>query len=254
MGITDSSLFLQDPPVILAALSHADPAVRTEAIKVMLIRQLPFVKDLIGMLGDADDTVRQTVREELTNVAEGTDFGPRDSDDVPAAIARWNRWWDLRKATKDVLLSQLQEGSPDDLWIAASLIRTNRVSVPDECIAALKTAPSPVWQELRAAIRHNCPGQDFGPPDAATAEQVAEAADRWAAWRAEERERLEQERLAKRIKVAKEKLRLARDLVEDNPKAVVRRCRELIRDFADTPSAEEAKVLLEELGGTLGNE
>ena len=254
MGNVGPSLFLQDPPVIRAALSHIDPAVRKEAISVAITRQLPFVKDLIEMLGDADQTVRQTVREELRNVAEGTDFGPRDDGDLPAAITRWNRWWNLRKATKDVLLSGLQGGDPDELWIAASLIRTNRVSVPDECIAAMKTAPSPVWQELRAAIRHNCPGQDFGPPDAATTEQVADAADQWAAWRAEERERAERERLAKRIKLAKEKMRLARDLIEDNPEAVIRRCRELIRNFADTPSAEEAKVLLAELGGTLEDE
>jgi hypothetical protein len=253
-GRSTPDLVFQSPAVIRGALTHADPAVRREAVVAAIIRELPFAHDLIGMLDDADDTIRQTVHYELRTLAEGTDFGPHDLDDAAGAITRWRRWYSLRRAARDQLLAGLSHDDPDERWIAASLIRINRLNVPDECIKAMTSAPSPVWQELRAAIRQSCPGQDFGPPDAATAEQVAEAADRWAAWRAEEREREEQERLAKRIKLAKEKLRLARDLIEDNPEAVVRRCRELIRNFADTPSAEEAKVLLEEVGGTLEGE
>ena len=149
------------------------------------------------------------------------------------------------------MVTSLKSADSDELWVAASIVRTNRLDAPDEIIAALRTAPSPVWQELRAALRQNCPGQDFGPADGATAEEVVEAADRWADWRTAERERLAKEQLAKRIRLASEKLRLARDLIEDNLPAVERRCRELMRDFADTPSAAEAKALLLEIGGSL---
>jgi hypothetical protein len=251
MKEASSSLFAKDPATIRAALADADPAIRREAIAVTFARQLPFAADVIALVADPDDTVRRTVREELRALAEGTDLGPHDSGDVSAAIARWNRWWELRSADKDVLVACLAGGDPDDTWVAASLVRTRRINAADECIAALRTAASPVWQELRAALRQTCRGQDFGPPDGATAAQVVEAADRWAEWRAAERARVEAEKAAKRLKLAKEKLRLARDLVQDNPNAVERRCRELIRDFADTPVAAEARELLDEIGGSL---
>lgn len=250
MKQASSSLFAKDPATIHAALADADPAIRREAITVTCVRQLPFTADVIALLADPDDTVRRTVREELRAMAEGTDFGPYDSGDVSAAIARWNRWWVLRTAGKDVLVACLAGGDPDDTWVAASLVRTRRINAADECIAVLRTAASPVWQELRAALRQTCSGQDFGPPDGATAAQVAVAADRWAEWRAAERAKAEAEKAAKRLKLAKEKLRLARDLVRDNPDAVERRCRELIRDFADTPVAAEARELLDEIGGS----
>ena len=249
----NSGLFFAEHRVVRAALADADPSVRREAVSVAIIRELPIVSEMISMLADSDAAVRSEVHDELRNLAQGTDFGPADAGDIPDAIQRWKLWWSLRKSSRDKLLGHLRGGDADTRWVAASLARTSGLDAPDELIAAMRVAPSRVvWQELHTAIVQCCVGQDFGPAPTASAEQVVEAADRWAVWRVEEREKEARELLAKRIKIAAEKLRLARLLIDRNPDAVMRRCRELMSDFADTPSAAEAKLLFEELDGDEG--
>ena len=312
MGNAASSLFFASEGDVLSALSSADSAIRREAMSVAIVRELPLVKDMIKMLRDADSTVRQSIHDELRVLAGGTDFGPHGADDIDQAIARWSRWWELRNASVEQLLDGLRADDLEERWVVASRVRTGRVNVADEIIDAMRTSPSPIWQEFRASLRQIFPGQDFGPADDADSDLVAAAADRWAEWQVHEKkriaaellakriamasarlnesrsrvdsdlaearviclkvidefsdtpsageakklleeidEKIAEELLAKRIKLAKEKLRLARMLIKVNPTAVERRCRELIRDFADTPSAADAKVLLEEVGGTL---
>ena len=249
----NSGLFFAEQRIVSAALADADPSVRREAVSVALIRELPIVGEMISMLADSDAAVRSEVHDELRNLAQGTDFGPADAGDIPDAIQRWKLWWSLRKSSRDKLLGHLKGGDADTRWVAASLARTSGLDAPDELIAAMRVAPSRVvWEELHTAIVQCCVGQDFGPAPTASAEQVVEAADRWAVWRVEEREKEARELLAKRIKIAAEKLRLARLLIDRNPDAVMRRCRELMSDFADTPSAAEAKLLFEELDGDEG--
>ena len=281
----NSGLFFADHRVVRAALADADPSVRREAVSVAIIRELPIVSEMISMLADSDAAVRSEVHDELRNLAQGTDFGPADAGDIPDAIQRWKLWWSLRKSSRDKLLGHLRGGDADTRWVAASLARTSGLDAPDELIAAMRVAPSRVWQELHTAIVQCFVGQDFGPAPTASAEQVVEAADRWAVWRVEEREKAAREMLAKRekaaqellakrekdarellakrekdarellakrINIAAEKLRLARLLIDRNPDAVMRRCRELMSDFADTPSAAEAKLLFEELDGDEG--
>ena len=249
----NSGLFFAEQRIVSAALADADPSVRREAVSVALIRELPIVGEMISMLADSDAAVRSEVHDELRNLAQGTDFGPADAGDIPDAIQRWKLWWSLRKSSRDKLLGHLRGGDADTRWVAASLARTSGLDAPDELIAAMRVAPSRVvWQELHTAIVQCCVGQDFGPAPTASAEQVVEAADRWAVWRVEEREKEARELLAKRIKIAAEKLRLARLLIDRNPDAVMRRCRDLMSDFADTPSAAEAKLLFEELDGDEG--
>ena len=249
----NSGLFFPEQRIVSAALADADPSVRREAVSVALIRELPIVGEMISMLADSDAAVRSEVHDELRNLAQGTDFGPADAGDIPDAIQRWKLWWSLRKSSREKLLGHLRGDDADTRWVAASLARTSGLDAPDELIAAMRVAPSRVvWEELHTAIVQCCVGQDFGPAPTASAEQVVEAADRWAVWRVEEREKEARELLAKRIKIAAEKLRLARLLIDRNPDAVMRRCRELMSDFADTPSAAEAKLLFEELDGDEG--
>lgn len=249
MNGATTGLFFAEPRVVRAALNDPDPSIRREAVSVALIRELPIAGELILMLEDSDAAVRTEVHQELRTLAQGTDFGPANAGDVPDAVRRWKLWWSLRKLPRERLLSHLSGDDADARWAAASIARTSGLNAPDELIAAMRGAAAPVWQELHVALVQCCPGKDFGPAPNSTPEQVVEATDRWAAWRTEERERVARELLAKRIKLAAEKLRLARELIDINPEAVLRRCRELMRDFADTPSAAEAKELFDEMGG-----
>jgi hypothetical protein len=70
--------------------------------------------------------------------------------------------------------------------------------------------------------------------------------------RAKEHERKEKAHQAEsqaakehRLAEAARKLRLAKDLLADNPAAAHRRLQEIVKDYADTPAGQEAKTLLE---------
>lgn len=244
---TNLSLLFSDPNTIRTALSSTDPSLRREAVSVVLVRELPFVKNLISMLADSDASVRSEVHNELRKQAEGSDFGPSGLAGTADSIERWQLWWSLRKASREKLILYLAGDEPNARWVAASVARTSGLKAPDELITAMRTSPAPVWQELHGALIKCCVGQDFGPAMDATPEQVVEAANRWAEWRVEERARVARELLEKRIKHAAELLRLAKQLITINPDAVERRCRTLMKDFADTPSADEARQLLQEI-------
>ena len=244
---TDLGLLFSDPNTIRTALSSTDPSLRRKAISAVLVRELPFVKNLIAMLTDSDASIRSDVHDELRKQAEGSDFGPSGLADTSEAIERWQLWWSLRKASREKLILYLAGDEPNARWVAASVARTSSLNAPDVLIAAMRTSPAPVWQELHGALIKCCAGQNFGPATDATSEQVVEAANRWAEWRVEERARVARELLEKRIKHAAELLRLAKQLINVNPDAVERRCRTLMKDFADTPSADEARQLLQEI-------
>jgi hypothetical protein len=251
-----AALYRASSQDVRAALAASDPAVRCQAVRVAAWRDLPWFKDVIPLL--ASDDIRKAVHESLCELADSSDFGPAGTDDVAGAIKRWTQWWTIKNSNnglKKRIADGLSSTDGDELWVAAALARTTGFDDPDILIAAMKTAGSPIWQELHAALRRCCPQvEDFGPGSpAASPQEVAEAADRWSAWRSAEKEKERRLLFEKRCKRAKELLRLAGYFEERNPAIYERRCQEIVRDFGDTPSGEEAKRLLETLGaGTAG--
>jgi len=249
-----TALYLAPPQAVEAALAHADPDVRCEAIQAAVFRSLPFMDQVIPLL--ADQAVQSTAHDALCSIAETSDFGPCDPNDVPDAVRRWSQWWKLRAAKnpRKRILDALRSSNRDDVWVAASVARITRLDEPDALIAALRTASPPVWQEIHGALLRCCPDAgDLGPSNAdATREQVAAAADRWASWRAVEREKQEKAVFEARCKRASSLLRLARYFIDTKPDVAVfeRRCKEIIRDFGDTPAAEEARRLLDSVNGS----
>lgn len=241
------SLFLADPGDIRAALRSPDTEIRREAVMVSLLRQLPLVDEVIAMLSDADSTISDAIHEELKAIASGSDFGPKDAADVPAAVHRWKLWWSLRSAPRAKIVSYLSGPEPDARWVAASHARTAGIDAYDELIEVMRLSASPVWEEAHAALVGISGGRDFGPATDASAADVEAAAARWAEWRAEEREKIARVLHEKNCKHAAELLRLAKYFLDSKPDVLERRCREIVKRYPDTPAADEARNLLDGL-------
>jgi hypothetical protein len=240
-------LFLADPAAVQQALKSPDPQVRREAVSAAVARQLPFVSEMIDMLADPDTSIRQDVHESLRQSANGIDFGPTSDADVPDAVQRWNLWWSMRRASRSRLLGSIGGADMNARWVAAALARQASLDAPEEFVAAMRSSSEPVCQELRGALMGCCGGKDFGPAPGAKQGAVQAAADSWSHYFEEERAKAEQARLEKRQRVAAEKLRLMKQLIDVNPDAVERRCNELLRDYSETPAANEAKQILEDM-------
>jgi hypothetical protein len=242
-----SPFFTADPQIVEQALKNADVQVRSDAVSAVVLRQLPLVNELIGMLSDADQGVRQAVHDGLRQMGGGIDFGPTSAGDLDDAKRRWKFWWSHRRASRTTLLNAIGGDDMNKRWVAAVLARQSSLNAPDELIAAMRSSPEPICQELHAALVACGGGQDFGPIAGATQEAVAEAADRWQQHFREQKEKAERAELAKRQRIAAEKLRLTKQLIDINPDAVERRCRELLREYPETTAASEAKQLLEDM-------
>lgn len=246
-AVAVQGLFLAEPGAVRAALRSTDRSVRREAAMVAMLRQLPFVDDIIALLSDADPTISAAIHEELVHAASGSDFGPADAADVPAAVRRWKLWWSLRSAPQARIVSALTDPEPDTRWVAASRARTAQIQAYDELIDLLRTSASPIWEEAHAALVGISGGRDFGPTAGASRADVAAAAEGWAVWRKEVKEEIDRVKRIKSCKYAAEKLRLAKVFIESKPDIFERRCKEIIAQFPDTPAADEARELLNSL-------
>jgi hypothetical protein len=241
------ALFLADPGVVRQALQSPDSQVRRGAVAATVARQLPFVSDVIAMLADTDSGVRKDVHDSLRQAAHGVDFGPTSDADVPGAVQRWTLWWSMRQASRTRLLNSIGGDDMNARWVAAVHARQASINAPDEFVAAMRTSPEPICGELRGALVACCDGKDFGPAPGATPDEIQSAADRWSEYFIDVREKAERARLEKRRKAAAEKLRLTKQLIDVNPDAVERRCKELLRDYPETPAATEAQHLLDDM-------
>lgn len=246
-GTASASMLFAPDHQVRAALANGDPVVRRDAARAAVIRGLPFEIQLIDMLRDPDADLRDTILAELREAAHGSDFGPTSMDDVDGAIRRWKLWRVLRGAPRSRLLATLRGDDPDGRWVAAAVARANKLNTPDELIAALRAGPPGAVPELHAALVHCGGGEDFGPAAGATAAQVDEAADRWQEWRAAALAREAAARREQRVRRAADLLKQAKNLIGVNNLAVKRRYQELVADYGDTPSGEEARRLLETL-------
>lgn len=89
----------------LSRLSDADvkkklkderPEIRAAAAKVAGNKMLRFGTELIDLLKDGDDYMRQAARQALIQISRGADFGPKSDAgeaDRAAAIENWRAWW-----------------------------------------------------------------------------------------------------------------------------------------------------------------
>jgi hypothetical protein len=243
-GSSNVGLLFAADQVVRRGLASPDPVVRRQAARAAVLRGLPFEVQLIDMLREPDDDLREMIHEELKAAADGSDFGPMSAADVDDAIRRWKLWRSLRKAGRSRLITFMGGDDLEGLWVAAGVARAMRIEAPDEFIAALRRAPPAARSELRAALVQCAAGEDFGPAADAPPEEVQAAANRWQDWR---NRTLAAERAAnfeRRVKRAADLLNQAKNLIGINNSAVKRRLEELVSDYADTPAGIEARRLL----------
>lgn len=276
VGSTSVSLMSMPPEKVIAALGDGDSAKRRQALVAAILRQIPIEGVLLRLLVDPDDGVRlealseamrrnmpldkeciQLLRDTNDEIAgrargwlvrnSGIDFGVYPNADLDGAIRNWEAWWAIRDAANDNLVGLLQSSDQMKRWVAAARLRGDLSPYLSDIISAMTSSELVVCLELRRILREAARGVDFGPAGNASAAEVVVAAGEWKIWHERELARIAEEERAQRVSRAKELLRLARLLINRNPAAVRRRCEVIIRDFGDTPAADEAKQLIEEL-------
>ncbi len=95
-------LLVQKQPADLlkGLLKHERADVRIAAAKTVGAKKLRYGSELIGLLQDSDDDVRQAARRALAQIAGGVDHGPSPDASVSErefAVARWREWWGKQK-------------------------------------------------------------------------------------------------------------------------------------------------------------
>lgn len=99
-GLLKKNLARQPADVLKAMVKHERREVRIAAAGAIGARKLRFGPELIGLLGDSEDDVRQAARRALGQLSGGADYGPSAEasfTDRETAIARWREWWSRQK-------------------------------------------------------------------------------------------------------------------------------------------------------------
>ncbi len=99
-GLLAKNLQHQGSDVLKTLLKHDRRDVRMAAAKEIGAKKLPFGKELIALLQEGDDDVRQAGRRALVEIAGGADYGPNADagfDERQAALARWREWASKQK-------------------------------------------------------------------------------------------------------------------------------------------------------------
>jgi HEAT repeat protein len=91
-------------------LSARSPVARWLTVQVVKSRRIPLEAELIELLNDPENGVRQAARQALLRLSRGTDFGPLPGWTVARrerAVARWRSWLALQHgaAPESVALS-----------------------------------------------------------------------------------------------------------------------------------------------------
>ncbi len=98
-GLLTKNLQHQSGEALKALLKHDRKEVRIGAAQAIGAKKLRYGAELIALLQDADDEVRQAGRGALKQIA-GVDHGPeRDASSEArlTAIERWREWWSQQK-------------------------------------------------------------------------------------------------------------------------------------------------------------
>jgi hypothetical protein len=229
---------------VVEAFQSEEPLERWAAVSASRRKGLRSGAKLIPLLRDSSVEVQQEARQALVELGGGEyDFGPPEQADpsaVDRAVTRWTTWWER----EEMLMRLLDLAVPDlavsfassdvaERWAAATVARRRRAPLEEELIQLVRDPEEDVRQEARRALVQLAGGSDFGPPEAAGPQSIAESASQWERWWVEGREA-----------AADDALKLAKAVLGRNPNAGRRRLQEIISEFAGTRAAQAAQNLL----------
>jgi HEAT repeat protein len=228
------------PPEDLAAAFHSpDVPQRWAAIAAARRVRAPLQPDLISLLRDADQDVRQEARRALAQWAGGSDFGPpenADSQAIETAAGQWEKWWAGEKERREAA--------------AAGALKLARIVLETNPNAARKRLHDVVMQFAGTEAAQTAQGLLDKVPQVAPADRPREKPASTGSRPAKKRADLVAEPV---VKVAPGQLeneaglmlRLAKMTLSHRPEMLRQRLAELIDRYPGTKAAQEAQRLFD---------
>jgi hypothetical protein len=99
-GLLTKNMQRQSTEVLKTLLKHDRREVRIAAAQAVGAKKLRLGAELIALLDDSDDDVRQAGRRALVRISDGADYGPEpnaSTSDRLSAIERWREWLGRQK-------------------------------------------------------------------------------------------------------------------------------------------------------------
>ncbi len=99
-GLLTRNVARQPVDALKSLVKHERHEVRAATAAAIGARKLRFGAELIALLGDHEDDVRQAARRSLVQISGGVDHGPSIDASITeraAAMARWREWWSRQK-------------------------------------------------------------------------------------------------------------------------------------------------------------
>jgi HEAT repeat protein len=99
-GLLAKNMQRQSVDVLKSMLQHERNDVRIAAAQAVGAKKLRLGAELIELLQDGDDDVRQAARRALVRLGDGGDYGPEpgaSSSDRATAVERWREWLSRQK-------------------------------------------------------------------------------------------------------------------------------------------------------------
>jgi hypothetical protein len=90
----------QDAAALKKNLKHDRTEVRLAAVQAVRSKKLRLGGELIQLLSDAEEDVRQAARQALVQMSGGTDHGPQpgaSESEIAEAVRQWQAWWAKQK-------------------------------------------------------------------------------------------------------------------------------------------------------------
>jgi hypothetical protein len=98
-GLLARHLTRQSAAALKARLKDERAEVRAAAAQAVAAKGLPLGAELIDLLNDSQEEVRQGARQALVRLSRGQDHGPEagaSAEAVASSVARWRQWWSSR--------------------------------------------------------------------------------------------------------------------------------------------------------------